>query len=84
MAGWGVQLPGLAAPLVTAVELLAGLALVIDMLTATLLVHLPNGFFMPMGVELTLMLFGAAAALALAGAGAWSVDAMLGRRRSPG
>lgn len=62
----------------------AAVALAIDMLTATLLVHLPNGFFMPMGVEFTLMLFGVAAALALAGAGAWSVDAILARRRSPG
>jgi hypothetical protein len=56
----------------------AGLAA--TMLGAALLVHLPAGYFLPNGVEVVLTLFGASVALALAGAGEWSVDARLARR----
>lgn len=93
----GIPFPTLAAPLVAGVELLGGILLVIglgtrlaaaalavNMLVATLLVHLPNGFFAPNGVEFPLTLFVVALALAIAGAGAFSLDgAIAGRRFQP-
>ena len=93
----GAPLPGITGPLVALLEFfggiaiviglltrLAGLGLAIDMLGAILLVHLPDGFFAPKGVELVLLLMTGALALALTGAGAWSVDAAIARRRAPG
>jgi putative oxidoreductase len=93
----GVPFPGLVAPLVAAVELLGGLALIFglvtrlasvalafDMLGAILLVHLPGGFFLPTGIEFPLSLLGATVALALAGPGELSLDAVLARRRGGG
>jgi putative oxidoreductase len=53
------------------------------MLVAMLLVHWSAGFFMPDGIEFTLMLLGAAATLALTGAGAYSLDALVMRRLAP-
>jgi putative oxidoreductase len=44
-------------------------------------VHLAGGFFAPKGVELVLLLGTGAATLALAGPGAFSIDAMLATRR---
>jgi putative oxidoreductase len=58
-----------------------GLALAATALVAMFLVHLPAGFFMPNGYEFVLMLAGAAGALALTGAGAWSIDARLASQR---
>lgn len=96
-AGMGVPLPGVTGPAVALVELLGGLALIVGLLTrlaalglaitmlgAIVLVHLAGGFFLPNGVEFALTLFGAAAALALAGPGALSLDAVLARRRARG
>lgn len=94
-AQMGVPLAGVLAPVVSFVELLGGaalvlglltrwaaLALAIDMLVAMLVVHLPNGFFLPSGIEFTLVLAAATLALAITGAGAYSLDALLsGRRR---
>jgi putative oxidoreductase len=94
----GIPLPGVTGPLVAFLELFGGAALVLgvltrlaslglaaDMLGAILFVHLQGGFFLPSGVEFALSLLGSTVALALTGAGALSLDALLAaRRRSVG
>jgi putative oxidoreductase len=93
--GMGVPLAKLIAPLVCALELLGGFALLFgtftrvvaallacDMLGAILLVHIHGGFFVPKGVEFVLGNFGMLITLALLGAGTYSVDALMSRRRS--
>jgi putative oxidoreductase len=92
----GIPLPVIAAPVVTIVEFFGGLALIAgvvtrvaailiacDMVGAILFVHLKAGFFGPNGFEYPLTLLAAAVCLALAGAGAYSVDAALEGRRVP-
>lgn len=83
MEGLGVPAPELFAVILTLVELLGGLALIlglftrvaaiplaIDMLVATLTVHLPNDFSAANGwYEFTLVLLAASLALAVAGPG---------------
>ena len=89
----GVPLPGVTAPLVALVEFFGGIALVlglltrlaalglvIDMLGAILLVKLKGGFFAPKGTEYELLLLAAAAALALIGPGAFSIDSAIAGR----
>lgn len=81
--------PGMAWVLM-AVELVGGLALVlgaftrlaaaliaIDMLVAFSLVHVKNGFFLPMGFEYVMTLFSGLVALLLAGPGALALDEVL-------
>lgn len=95
-AGMGVPLAGLVGPAVALGELLGGIALIVGLLTrvagaglavimlgAIFVAHLAAGFFLPNGYEFALTLFGASAALALTGAGDWSLDAILARRRAP-
>jgi putative oxidoreductase len=90
----GVPLPVVTGPLVSVLEFFGGLAillgvqtrvvaigLALDMLGAMVFVHLKGGFFAPKGVEFPLSLFGSAIALALAGAGYYSLDRVLAERR---
>lgn len=90
----GIPMAGIAGPAVALVEFLGGIALVLGLLTrlaglgiaivmlgAIFFVHLKAGFFNPNGVEFPLTLLSGATALAIAGAGAWSLDAVLASRR---
>lgn len=93
----GIPFPFANAVLVTAVELLGGLALLtglftrlaavplaITMLVALFTVHLKGGFFLPNGFEYVLVLLAANIALAVGGPGAFAVDnALVQRRRQP-
>lgn len=94
MTKFGVPLPGVASLVVMFVEFVGGAALIlgvltrvaaallsIDMLVALLAVHLKNGFFVPMGVELVLTLWGGLIALVLSGSGALALDNLLFRRK---
>lgn len=89
----GVPMPGVMGPFVALLEFFGGLALIVGLLTrlvsvglffnmlgAILLVHLPAGFFLPDGSEFALSLLASSALLALTGAGAYSIDALIGRR----
>jgi putative oxidoreductase len=86
----------IAAPVVAIVELLGGLALIaglvtrvaavalaIVMLGAITMVHWSAGYFLPNGFEFALLLLVLNAALAIAGGGEYSVDALLARRGAP-
>lgn len=90
----GIPMPAVSAWVVPVVEFFGGIAvligaftwvaaalLAIDMLGAMAFVHLKNGFFNPNGFEFPLTVFTVALALAIAGAGGWSVDAAVRRRR---
>lgn len=93
-AQMGIPLPGVTGPLVALLEFFGGFALVIGLLTrlsalglainmlgAIVMVHLAAGFFLPKGYEFALALLGGAITLALTGAGSYSVDAIIDRRR---
>ena len=60
---------------------LAGLALFVDMMSAIAIVHFRNGFFLPKGYEFVFTLGLVSLAIALAGAGGYSLDAAIARRR---
>ena len=94
-ADMGVPLPQIAGPAIGCLELVAGAALILgaftrifgialacDMVGAIAMVRAKGGFFAPNGIELELALFCAAAALAVAGAGEYSIDVMLAGRRA--
>ncbi len=87
----GVPFPGLTGPFIALLEFFGGLALliglltrlvalgfVLDMLGAILLVQLKRGFS---SYELEFLLLGSSLALVLAGAGRFSVDALLAGRQ---
>jgi len=93
-AKMGIPAPEVMAPFIASLEVLGGLALVFglltrlaalglafDMLGAMFFVHLRNGFFGPMGVEFVLALFAMSVALVFAGAGDYSLDGVIGRRK---
>ena len=110
LSSLGVPAPGITAWLVTLAEIVGGLALIagafvaivsvvliVDMVVAMLLVHLPNGFnfvhitgmgqqgpvFGMPGAEVNLLYIAGLLALVIGGAGAWSVDALLQDRKGP-
>jgi putative oxidoreductase len=91
----GVPLPHVAGPAIACLELIGGAALILgaftrifgialacDMVGAIAMVRAKGGFFAPNGIELELMLFCAATALAIAGAGQYSIDTLLAGRRA--
>ncbi|WP_224390699.1 DoxX family protein [Pseudonocardia sp. ICBG1293] len=96
-AGMGIPLPTVSALFVIAVELgggvlllagaattVAGLAVVVAMAGAYLFAHLGvNPFVSSGGWELVGVIAAVALALAAAGPGRWSVDALLAARRAP-
>ncbi len=95
-AQMGIPLAAVAAPGVALVELLGGLALILGLLTrpaaiglavtmvgAIAFVHFAAGFFLPNGSEFALTLLASSVLLALTGAGAYSLDALLDTRRRP-
>ncbi len=92
----GAPFPAVSSVLIMALETLGAAALVIglftrvvaalfacDMVGAIVLARIKGGFFLPNGAEFEILLLACALAFALAGAGPWSVDASIGRRRHP-
>ena len=96
LQGMGLPLPGLFAWIISLTEFGGGLLLLFGLFTrvaalfiaiamavAIMQVHLPNGFFLPQGMEQALSLFLSAIALILAGAGKLSLDAMVFKKKQP-
>ena len=86
-ASLGIPLPTFFAIIVSLLEFFGGIALLlglmtrytsvllaVNMLVALLLVHLPNGFLVPGGIEFVLTLFAGLLTLDLIGAGKYSAD----------
>lgn len=94
LGGLGFPMPMVFAVLLIAAELLGGIMLIVGALTrfaaqiltfvslvALLTVHVKNGFFLQTGgYEYILVLFAACVALAVTGAGKWSLDHRLWRQ----
>lgn len=93
-AQMGVPMANVMGPFIGFVELFGGIALILGLLTrlagaglaatmvgAIVLVHLPAGFFAPNGYEFPLSLLGSALLLTVTGAGAYSIDSIIARRR---
>lgn len=93
-AQMGVPMPSVVGPFIGFVELFGGIAIFLGLLTrlaglgvastmigAISLVHLQNGFFNPGGIEFPLMLLASALAVVITGAGSYSIDSVIGRRK---
>ena len=93
----GIPFASLNAVIVTAVEFGGGLALLVGvgsriasgllavtMAVALADVHLAGGFFLPSGIEYVLTLLVVSLAMTVAGPGAYSLDARLAPRGTPG
>lgn len=91
----GVPFPEVLGPFVAFLELVGGALLLVglitrvaagllavDMIVAMLLVHAPAGFFLPKGIEFTLLLAAITLALVFMGPGEWSLDATIAHRTS--
>jgi putative oxidoreductase len=89
----GIPMASIAGPAVALLEFLGGIALIVGLLTrfaglglainmlgAILFVHAKAGFFAPNGIEFVLTLLAGAAALGVAGAGRYSIDALIASR----
>jgi putative oxidoreductase len=92
----GVPFPGITGPLVALLEFFGGIALLVGLMTriagfglavnmlgAIFMVRRQGGFFLPSGMEFELALGLASMALALTGAGSFSLDHALANRRKP-
>jgi putative oxidoreductase len=92
----GVPLPGVTGPFISFLELIGGIALIAgvftrvfgfllacDMAGAILMVHMKNGYLAQNGMELVFLLGMMGLTLALSGAGPYSIDAMMVKRRTP-
>ena len=95
-ASMGIPLASIAGPGITFLEIIGAVALVLgigtrifaallvcDMLGAIIFVHGKNGYTAQNGMELVALLGTMALALALAGAGRYSLDARIGRSTAP-
>jgi putative oxidoreductase len=96
--GLGIPVAGIVAPVFATAEIVAGALLVLGLVTriaaalgaamaigALVTVHLSAGFFaQDGGYEFVLLLAAAGLALALTGAGRFSLDAAIGSRRNRG
>jgi putative oxidoreductase len=95
-AHMGVPFASVMGPFVGFIELFGGLALIAGLLTrlagfgltavmlgAMVMVHIPNGFFLPNGYEFVLMLAASATTLAITGPGRYSADAVIANRLRP-
>lgn len=93
-AQMGVPMADVVGPFIGFVEFFGGIALILGLLTrlagagvaatmigAIALVHLPAGFFAPNGYEFPLSLLGSALLLTVTGAGGYSIDGVIARRR---
>ena len=90
----GIPMPALVGPFIALLEFSAGIALIVGLLTrlaalglafnmlgAILFVHLKGGLFLPTGSEFALSLLASTTILALTGAGAFSLDALVAGQR---
>jgi putative oxidoreductase len=93
----GIPLPHIAGPAIGILEFAGGIALILglltrpvalllaaDMLVALVAVHLPNGFFLPGGIEFVLILAATAVAIAVQGPGRIAIDTLLDSRGREG
>lgn len=93
-AQMGVPMASVVGPMTGFVEFFGGIAIILGLLTrlaglglagtmigAITFVHAKNGFFLPGGVEFVMMLLAAAVTFVITGAGAYSIDRVIGRKK---